>query len=126
MTPRKAIRKYCLWCCNDQTNEVKLCPKEDCSLWSHRESHGSGSKVKPIRARCLDCSDGLAEVKGCTFEDDCPLWPYRMGKNPKLTGKGKGRIPGFMKTGIATPLESKSIPQNPQVSTLKRTNLVGA
>lgn len=34
--PLKAIRKKCLDCCLDQSNEVKLCPAEDCPLWPFR------------------------------------------------------------------------------------------
>ncbi len=32
----KAIRKYCLWCMNDQYTEVDLCPTEDCSFFIYR------------------------------------------------------------------------------------------
>ena len=36
MTPMKAIRAKCLDCCCGQSNEVKLCPCKDCSLWQYR------------------------------------------------------------------------------------------
>ena len=39
MTPLKAIRLKCLDCCFGQTNEVRLCPAEDCSLWPYRMGH---------------------------------------------------------------------------------------
>lgn len=32
----KRIRAYCLWCCNNQKNEVKLCPAVKCPLWVYR------------------------------------------------------------------------------------------
>lgn len=35
----KAIRKYCLWCVNEQVIEVRLCPSEDCPLWIYRFGH---------------------------------------------------------------------------------------
>lgn len=39
--------------------------------------------IKAMRAKCMDCSCGMAkEVKMCPIKD-CPLWPYRMGKRPK-------------------------------------------
>ena len=39
--------------------------------------------IKAIRAKCLDCSCGMAkEVRLCLIKE-CPLWPYRMGKRPK-------------------------------------------
>lgn len=34
--PIKAIRAYCLECCLDQSNEVKLCPAEGCPLYPFR------------------------------------------------------------------------------------------
>lgn len=34
----KAIRDYCLWCCNDQLQEVRLCPAQNCPLWPYRFS----------------------------------------------------------------------------------------
>lgn len=43
--------------------------------------------IKAIRAKCLDCCCGQAnEVRLCPCED-CPLYPYRLGKNPKLSGR---------------------------------------
>lgn len=35
-SPLKAIRIKCLDCCCGQSNEVKLCPTEDCALWPYR------------------------------------------------------------------------------------------
>lgn len=34
--PVKAIRKYCLNCCLENANEVKLCPSENCPLHPFR------------------------------------------------------------------------------------------
>ena len=36
LSPSKAIRKYCLWCCNNQSKEVMLCVQTDCSLYFWR------------------------------------------------------------------------------------------
>ena len=38
----KRIRAFCLWCCNGQRNEVKLCPCVKCPLWEYR----FGKRVK--------------------------------------------------------------------------------
>lgn len=35
-SPLKAIRAKCLDCCCGQSNEVKLCPVENCALWQFR------------------------------------------------------------------------------------------
>jgi hypothetical protein len=38
--------------------------------------------LKAIRAKCLDCSGGMAsEVRDCLVRN-CALYPFRMGKNP--------------------------------------------
>ena len=42
------------------------------------------SKLKEIRARCLDCVEGPAEVRNCTHFG-CPLWAFRMEANPFLS-----------------------------------------
>lgn len=34
--PVKAIRAYCLNCCLESANEVKLCQAQDCALWAFR------------------------------------------------------------------------------------------
>jgi len=109
LTPNKAIRAYCLWCCAGSKKEVRLCNKVDCELHQFRLGNNpyhkniksqatietlkegtqvlspgdkSRSPVKCIRNKCLDCSGGSTkEVNHCPFKD-CDLFPYRMGKNP--------------------------------------------
>lgn len=34
--PGKATCEYCLWCMNDQHNEVIKCPNNGCPLWPYR------------------------------------------------------------------------------------------
>ena len=34
--PTKAIRAFCLECCGNSSNEVKLCPRTICPLYSFR------------------------------------------------------------------------------------------
>ena len=93
LTPLKAVRKYCLWCCCDSAPEVRLCPAESCEL--HPLRFGKGARrlglipVRVIRQKCLDCVCGsIKEVKWCPFDDSyyetCPLFEYRMGKNPNI------------------------------------------
>jgi len=36
LTPLRAIRKKCLDCSNGSSQEVKLCPIEDCELYQYR------------------------------------------------------------------------------------------
>ena len=36
MTPIKSIRAKCLDCCCSQTQEVRLCPSQNCALWLYR------------------------------------------------------------------------------------------
>ena len=42
------------------------------------------TKLQQIRAQCLECVDGQAEVRACAFFA-CPLWPFRMSRNPFST-----------------------------------------
>ena len=102
LTPLRAIRKKCLWCCLDSAKEVRLCAITECTLHPYRlgkrpkrpkrpkgPENGNGlTPVKAIRKKCLDCSAYLpAEVRRCQIRD-CVLYEYRMGKNPTLKGKG--------------------------------------
>ena len=45
LTPIKAIRAHCLDCMCGQSNEVKLCPSKDCSLYPYRL--GKNPNIKP-------------------------------------------------------------------------------
>jgi hypothetical protein len=111
-TPLQAIRKHCLECCNGSSNEVSLCVSKRCPLWTLRfgrkptdeevqevagcATHpqedfktqaevATGSRLKAIRRRCLDCSGySQAEVSGCKFKA-CDLYPFRMGKGHART-----------------------------------------
>ena len=111
-SPLRSVRAYCLWCCNDQANEVRLCPSTNCPLHVYRSGHKPKnisklpSVIKSIRLRCLDCSGyELKRVKNCPFGKalpperrnkpdsnaenyPCSLYPYRMGKNPNRAGIG--------------------------------------
>ncbi|HPN32398.1 MAG TPA: hypothetical protein PKY81_15710 [bacterium] len=98
LTPLKAIRKFCVdFCCIGESEEVRLCPCNDdknsglyCSLWKFRfgKGEGCGSRLKAIKERCLDCSGyEFKEIKNCKFTD-CQLFNYRLGRNPKLKGRG--------------------------------------
>lgn len=50
---------------------------------------GNISPLAAIRFKCLDCCCGsVKEVVLCEITD-CSLHPFRMGKNPNRTGKGK-------------------------------------
>jgi hypothetical protein len=94
LSPLRALRAFCLDCCCESAEEVRLCQAEGCTLWPYRfgaypENHqGPKSVLKPIRARCLDCcADNRAEVNRC-IKRCCPIFPYRLGTNPSRSGKG--------------------------------------
>jgi len=46
LTPIKAIRKYCLWCCCGSYKEVKECPVVDCPLYEYRMRKNPKRKFK--------------------------------------------------------------------------------
>lgn len=84
MTPLKSIRKYCLWCGNQQTGEVKKCTNHNCVFFKFRlgKKTEKGSLIKIIRNKCFDCGEGTSQaIKKCDF-NNCPLFVYRNGKSP--------------------------------------------
>jgi hypothetical protein len=116
LSPLKATRAYCLWCCNGSATEVRLCPSVSCPLHpmrfgrntenerlaedqtfvlpeerpATREELGDMSTLALIRRRCIDCSGGsLAEVRRCGISE-CALHPFRMAKNPNRARAGYG------------------------------------
>jgi hypothetical protein len=86
MTPLKAIRRYCLWCANDQAQEVNLCPAARCPLHSYRFGKTpvvpNPSPLGAIRKRCLDCVAGSYQDVATCATASCALNMFRFGKNP--------------------------------------------
>jgi hypothetical protein len=82
----QAITRECRFCTNKAQSE---CITKRCNLhpgvWS-----GKRSKVRQIRAHCLECAGTPQAVAGCSgnlLRDNgnggkCWLHPYRFGKNP--------------------------------------------
>lgn len=93
-TPLKSIRRHCLWCCNHQASEVRLCPAERCPLWPYRmgvmPDMPGRSTLKAIRRRCLDCAQSRKAVALCQTLS-CALHSYRFGKNPNISEKTRSR-----------------------------------
>ena len=95
-TPRKSIRQFCLTCA-DTPGEVRTCQGDrmisgPCPLYPYRMPQLKGrSSVKVVKAYCRYCQNtGLMKVIDECADKTCPLYFYRMGKNPKLAGKGPG------------------------------------
>jgi len=91
MTPLTAIRKYCLYCSNNQPIEIQKCPSKNCPFYLYRMGKNTTKPrqraLKAIRKYCLDCSNNSSnQVKKCTFSE-CPLFEYRSGKNPKCVNR---------------------------------------
>lgn len=87
-SPVKAIRAYCLWCCCESSNEVKLCPETDCPLHSYRFGKKKGfvhklTPIKAIRARCVDCVGGCTQDANRCKCSECALHAYRTGHRPR-------------------------------------------
>jgi hypothetical protein len=59
LTPMRAIRKKCLWCCDGSALEVRLCPAVNCSLHGYRlgkrPEQAQRTPGQAIKARCRDC-----------------------------------------------------------------------
>ena len=92
MTPLKAIRRHCLWCANDQVQEVNLCPAVECPLHAYRFGKmpeiQNPSPLGAIRKRCLDCVAGSYQEVATCATISCTLHMFRFGKNPNY-GDGK-------------------------------------
>jgi hypothetical protein len=89
-TPLRAIRRFCLWCCCDSSNEVTHCSTHGCALWEYRAGRRPQQAIltplRAVRARCLDCVENSGEVRRC-LSVECPLHVYRMGHRPKVEGQ---------------------------------------
>jgi len=92
-TPLLCVRRECLTCMGRSSRLVSECKTRDCALHPYRfgkRPPGEPSALQATKIFCLACVGGnYAEVKNCT--GPCQLHFYRLGKNPKLKGKGKGR-----------------------------------
>ena len=95
MTPGKAVRLHCLEC-RETFADVRDCECSakspfPCPFHGNRMRTGRVS-VKTIRKFCLWCTGNSSTLVGGCKSEKCPLWAYRMGKNPKMAGKGHGQI----------------------------------
>lgn len=113
-TPLKAIRKKCLWCMCDVSNEVRLCTCGDtCTLYPYRfgkkpEYKPALTPLKSIKAKCYDCSGfSKKEQRNCEFKE-CDLWLYRLGHNPKRKGIG-GNIGNLNKPDLVKNMDSSAL-----------------
>jgi len=93
LTPRETVRAYCMHCLGMKqlnADEVKNCQGDavKCPFFNYRM--GKRTPVRVFRAFCIDCMGGKARlVKDCPATS-CEVFPYRMGKNPALTGQVRG------------------------------------
>jgi hypothetical protein len=49
LSPVKAIREYCLRCCNGDRKYVNECPSENCPLWIYRKGKNPKRGVRGIK-----------------------------------------------------------------------------
>ena len=94
-SPLKTIVSFCASCVGGHGKEVASCDGDgtipgfmSCTFHPFRLGRGRPS-VKIMRKFCLLCQGGsYLFVKECVTED-CLIHPYRLGKNPARTGKGR-------------------------------------
>ena len=95
-TPSGTIWSYCHYCVQSRsdskvencTGHIVFATGAPCPFYEYRMGR-KRSSVKIMRRFCLDCMGGnKAAVKECSTYD-CLIYPFRLGKNPMLTGKGK-------------------------------------
>jgi hypothetical protein len=105
LSPLKAIRVFCVWCCGGSAHEVNLCPagpeaKHPCVFWAYRMGiippGASRSLMRAIKARCLDClPDGATNCdasQAYEIHPPCPLWVFRMGRNPNYGAEQREKL----------------------------------
>jgi hypothetical protein len=141
VSPGKAARRHCLDCCNGSSNEVALCPAKGCALWTFRFGHrptddlraqqaditlhpneleqkGSdftGSALKAIKLRCLDCSGfSKPEVAACAHTS-CDLHAFRQGRNPNRVMSDENRDAAIRRLEAMRD-KMRSLPENPNSS----------
>jgi len=94
LTPRKAIREFCVECAGsvyEANNCTDTDPKyqDPCPLHPHRSGKRPRdfrkqlTPMKAIRKHCIQCMGGnFKDVRGCT-DFQCNLFFYRFGRFPK-------------------------------------------
>jgi hypothetical protein len=84
----KHIRSYCLWCCNNQKYEVRLCPAVRCPLWVYR--FGKRPKISLKHPLLLEIlmTDGVSADKVCS---------EGVGISSVSTRDGSGTVNEFLK-----------------------------
>lgn len=101
MTAAQAILKECRTC---NGGPQSTCISRICNL--HPDVwEGKHSKVRQIRAHCLECAGSVPQVKTCSgkllFHGDngniCYLHPFRFGKNPARPKSASHPPVGFQK-----------------------------
>ena len=103
LTPLRAIRKKCLWCCGDSRTEVKLCPASGCPIWEYRMGKrpkaATLTPIKAIKSKCRDCCGGTwADVQKCPglklADGPCSLHAFRLGTNPNISEESRAAARG--------------------------------
>lgn len=90
-TPIKAIRRKCLDCCCDSSQEVSLCPVHDCSLHPYRFGRRPGAgkrELTPARRAAIQKANE-ARLKR---QDSIPSSQDYEGKLENSPGEGVGEV----------------------------------
>lgn len=103
LTPLQSIRKECLYCMGGSSQIVNGCETITCTLWPYRtgiiQPGADRRLLRIIRAFCLECVEGYAEVKNCTGKmidgHKCNFHQYRLGKRPKMHEQEASFAPKF-------------------------------
>ncbi|MEZ0574829.1 hypothetical protein [Halodesulfovibrio aestuarii] len=97
VSPKKAIRRFCLTCQGGSSKRVEECEDNSCLFFNHRlgtePEKPQRSSVQQIRQYCLMCSDNnRTEVRSCSAREHCDLWSFRFGCTPKTWTRVKQRV----------------------------------
>ncbi len=109
LTPLKAMRSFCRYCCCDDLKAIRGCPTASCPIHLYREGKiplgASGRLLSVIHSYCVNCAGTPQAARACTMSASCnpkytpcPLHPYRHGRRPLVSdaARERGRIQAEM------------------------------
>ena len=103
-SPAKAIRAYCLECCCESTQEVRLCPAEECPLHAfrmgknpYRRSHALTDEQKNALHRGRDEFNTSKTIPMECVSEENPSRSVKTYKNtsPEEMALSEGKYPTY-------------------------------
>ncbi len=88
----RLVRRFCLECQGNASQEIRRCQDTQCALWPWRLGHSYDTgetsamaqhkALRCVRRHCLQCAGHRKDVRSCAEREKCPLWSLRFGVFP--------------------------------------------